>query len=216
MKTNCSIGDKYKKNGDEVFQWKKLRKIFYLGSGVEWIKSIKEIIDLRKLIIYLIIGLSIWGYAYYHGQRGKPIKVDVGYGKETYIKLNGEFLHIDKKGKVFVEDSEGNVLKTISVKDIPELKRKLKPYGLQLKPIFVAGLGLGEGTGAEGEAGAGISFFRYWKGRVEAFVTNRGAYLGTSYKLDGLSLENSSIGIGVGKGWRKGENRAIVYWRVKF
>ena len=34
--TNSSIGNVYKKNGEEAFSWIKFKKIFYLGSGVEW------------------------------------------------------------------------------------------------------------------------------------------------------------------------------------
>ena len=62
INTNSSIGNIYKKDGSEPFQWKKFLKIFNLGNGVEWIKSIKEIIDLRKLVIYGVIIGIVFGY----------------------------------------------------------------------------------------------------------------------------------------------------------
>ena len=199
------------KSTQESFQWTKFKKMFYLGNGVEWIKSIKEIIDIRKLTIYLVIIGLIFAYGWYNGVQGKPIKVDIGYGKEAMIKLDGHFLHIAKDGSVYVEDKDGNRLKQISVRDIPSLKRKLAPIGFQLQPIIVAGYGISDFGRSGIEVGAGVSFLRYWKGRLEAFITQRGIYAGTSYKI----TDNSGIGLGVGKGF-KGDNRAIIYFRTKF
>lgn len=215
---NSYIGNSYTKNGKEVFSWKKFAHIFYLGSAVEWAKSIKEIIDLRKAIIYLLILAGFFIYGYNKGWQGKPIQVDITRGEEVYIKLNGEFLHIDKDGFVYIEDKKGNKLKQISVKDIPNLRKALSPIGLQLVPIGVIGASVGtSGVGAEG--GVGVSFFRFWKGRLDAFITSYPAvYLGTSYKLDGIGLKNSAIGIGLGKGFKDFEEdtRTIIYFRVRF
>jgi hypothetical protein len=208
---NSSVGNVFKTNGEEVFQWKKFLKIFNLGSGIEWIKSIKEIIDLRKFVIYSLILSCIFGYGWWKGKQGVPIKVDIGYGKEARIKLNGSFLHITKDGEVWVEDNEGNKLKQISVKDIPALKKKLAPIGLQLKPIGILAGSMGD-DGISGELGGGISWLRYWSWRIDSFITNRGIYpLGTSYKI----TDNSGLGLGVGKGW-EGDNRVTIYYRWRF
>jgi hypothetical protein len=193
----------------EKFEVKKLKKIFNLADKVEWIKSIKEIIDARKLVIYSLIIMTIYGYGWYKGKQGKPVKVDIGYGKEALIKLDGHFLHINKEGEVYVEDGEGNKIKQIAVKDIPALQKKLKPYGFEFKPIGVIGAGAGNKSGFEG--GAGVSFVKYWQWRLEAFVTNRGIYMGTSYKI----TDNSGLGLGAGKGY-KGDSRAILYYRWEF
>ncbi len=220
--TNARIGNSYKKDGTEAFKWDKFKKIFYLGSRVEWVKSIKEIIDLRKLLIYMTVVGLIFAYGYFRGRSETPVTVDLGYGKEVYIRLNGDFLHIDKNGYIWVENKNGKKLKQIAVKDIPALKKKLSPVGLELTPIGVIGGGMSaDGRGAL-EAGVGVSFARFWKWRLDAFVTSYPAvYLGTSYKLDGIGLKNSRIGIAVGKGLREwqldqSETRALIYIAVGF
>ena len=114
-----------------------------------------------------------------------------------------------------MEDYEGNKLKQISVKDVPGLKKKLAPYGLQLEPIGIAGFGVSDYGKSGIEVGAGVSFFRAWKIWIDAFLTNRGAYLGASYKLDDIGMDNSRLGVGGGKGYL-GDNRAIVYYSWEF
>jgi hypothetical protein len=191
----------------------------YLFDGIEWIKSLKEIgvLDARKWIILSIILGVVFGYGWYQGKQGTPVKIDIGYGKEAMIKLDGHYLHITKEGYVFVEDEDGNTVKQLSVKDIPALKKKLAPFGIQFEPILVTGFGVSDFGRSGGEVGAGISFLRMWQTRADAFLTNRGVYVGVSYKLEGLLpyLKNSRVGIGLGKGYR-GDNRAMVYFALGF
>ena len=196
---------------DEKFQWKKFFSGFVgVFDSVGWAKDIVSLFNLRKLAIYGIIIGIIFAYGYWKGQQGKPVNVNLGYGKEAMIKLDGNYLHITKQGEVFVEDNKGIKIKQISVKDIPALKKKLSPIGLQLKLIGIVGYGVG-GENFGGEAGAGVSFFKYWKWRLEAFLTNRGIYLGTSYKI----TDNSGLGLGAGKGF-EGDNRVIFYYKWEF
>ena len=196
----------------EAVDVNKLKKIFTLTSAVEWIKSIKEILDLRKLIIYLTIVGIIFGYGWWKGKQDRPIVLDLRYGKETVLILNGEQLHIDKNGHVFVEDSKtGKIIKQLSVKDVPGLSRTLAPYGFKLEPFVLGGGGI-SGKGEVGlEVGAGVSLIQVWKANLDAFLTNRGVYGGVSYKI----TDNSGIGLGVGKGW-EGDNRAIIYYKFRF
>ena len=212
-KLNCIIGNVYTKNGKEVFSWKKFAQIFNLGSSVEWAKSIKEIIDLRKLIIYLLIVAGIFIYGYRQGLTNKPINVKLGYGKEAFINLNGEQLHIDKNGNVYLEDTKtGKVIKQINAKDMKGLKAQLAPLGLQLKPFALVGASSNIDGDGYIEAGGGVSLFRIWKANVDAFLTNRGVYGGLSYKL----TDNSGIGAGLGHGWRRDDIRGIVYYKFEF
>lgn len=199
-------------NEKEPIQPNKLRKWYDLTDPVEWIKSFKEIIDLRKIIIYGLIFSMMFGYGWYKGKQGTPVKVDIGYGKEVKIGLNNnEYLHIKKDGTVYLKTKEGMVLKQIAVKDIEGLKRKLSPIGLQFEPIAIMGAGIGL-DGVSGEFGAGVSWLRYWKWRLDAFVTNKGFYpLATSYRL----TTNSGMGVGIGAGW-KGDARTIVYYNWKW
>lgn len=194
----------------ECFNWKKFLKIFDLGNGVEWVKSIKEIIDLRKAVIYLLIIGSFFAWGYVRGVKNTPIKIDIGYGKEAKINLGENYLYIDKQGAVYLKDKQNNVIKRITVQDIQGLQRKLSPIGLQFEPIAVVGIGTGKNyTGFE--AGVGVSFFRYFKMKLDAFLTQKGVYLGTSYKI----TDNFGVGIGAGKGW-KADNRVIIYGSFKF
>lgn len=212
-KTNASVGKVYRKDGKESFQWSKFKKIFDLGNGVEWIKSIKEILDLRKLTIYLLIASSIYAYGWYKGKLNTPVQMNLAYDKEFKLDLNGEYLHKPKfSNDVYVkEDKTDKILKHIKAKDFPELKKKLAPIGFQLKPVGIVGTGIGE-SGSGFEAGVGISWLRYWKWELESFLTNKGIYpLGTSYRL----TDNSSLGTGVGKGY-KGDNRIIFYYKWRF
>ncbi|RLG13665.1 hypothetical protein DRN69_05265, partial [Candidatus Pacearchaeota archaeon] len=157
----------------------------------------------------LIIG-SIYGYGWYKGRLGKPVIFNME-GKNAYIKLNNHYLHIKPDGTADVVDKDRKtILKEIKVSDIPELRKRLKPIGFQLKPIGILGIGVGKNK-TKFEGGAGISFLKYWKWRLDAFLTNMGIYLGTSRKV---SL-NSALGIGVGKGY-KGDNRILFYYSWKF
>ena len=186
---------------------------FGVFNPVLWAKDIVSLFNVRKLLIYGVILGVVAGFFYWQGLQGKPVKMDIEYGKEAYIKLDGSYLHIDKDGLVYLEDEEGNKLKRISVRDIPSLKKKLAPIGVEFKPIAIMGYGVGEiSSGLEG--GAGVRFFRYWSWRLESFLTNKGIYLGTSYKLK-APMQNSAVGIGAGKGWR-GDNRVIVYFSLEF
>jgi uncharacterized membrane protein len=202
--------------GGESFNPSKFLKGFILTDPVLWTKSIFEIIDLRKIIIYLVIACMILGYGYYAGWQHRPVKVELGYNKEVIMVLDGgQQLHIDKKGNVFLEDTKtGKIIKQISVKDIPNLKDKLAPYGFQLKPFIMAGASYG--TGGEGgmEVGAGVSFFRAWKMELDAFITTHPAiYVGASYMI----TDNAGVGIGVGQSLKDmDDQRIIIYGKMKF
>ena len=114
----------------------------------------------------------------------------------------------------------GERLKQISAKDIKGLEAELRPYGFQLEPILVGGVGFGK-DGIEGEVGVGFSWFRAWKLHAESFLTQKGIYpLGISYSLKDLRLKNSAAGIAGGVGYKsfsgEKDTRIIWYWRTKF
>lgn len=209
--TNASVGKVYRKDGKEAFQWKKFWKIFDLGDLTEWIKSIKEIIDLRKLIIYGLIAGTIFAYGWYRGKGDTPIQMNLSYDKEFVLDLNGEYLHKPKySNDVYIkEDKTGKVLKHIKAKDFPQLAKRLKPIGFIFEPIGVMGYGVGKDVGYE--AGAGVSWLKYWKWKADTFLTNKGIYLGTSYQL----TDNSGLGLAGGKGY-KGDTRVLFYYKWKF
>jgi len=197
----------------ERFDKKKFIRGMFGFDLVGWAKDIYSLFNVRKLIMYGILISLFYGYGWYKGRMGKPVTFDFQYEKEFYIKLDGHYLHKPKNSKQLeILDKEGHKIKDITVSDIPELQRKLKPYGFQLKPIGVLGIC----STKEFEGGAGISFLKYWAWRLETFLTNKGIYIGTSYKLDKIKLENSSIGVGIGKGFKEGDNRILFYYRWNF
>jgi hypothetical protein len=199
----------------ESFNWRKFSKTFALFDPIEWIKSLKEIgiLDVRKWIMIGIIVGIVFSYGWYQGKQGKDVKfMNFKYEEEFHVKLYEYFLHKPKNShNLLVADEHGNTLKTIAVKDIPELKKALRPIGFQLQPILVTGYGVSDFGNGGVEVGAGASFLKYWKGRLEAFLTQRGIYLGTSYMI----TDNSGLGLGAGKGYH-GDNRAMIYFRTKF
>jgi len=210
-RNNCSVGKKWKYR-EKVSGKKFTNSMLNLFNPVLWLKDIFSLFNVRKLIIYAFIFGFVASYFYVQGRGSKPVKIDIGYGREAILEVNeqGDHVYIDKKGFVYFRDKDENILKQLSVADIPGLKKKLAPVGFQLKPIGVMGAGFGL-EGGVFEGGVGISFLRYWKLELETFLTNRGIYLGSSYKI----TDNSNIGLGVGKGY-KGDNRMILYYRWKF
>lgn len=214
---NASIGNKYKKNGKEIFSFKKFIGGFGdLLSPADWGKDLVSLFNLRKLTIYVVIIGIVFGYGWWKGQQGKPINVNLGYEEAVEIQVPNSDLRLYKpinSNKLYWIDKEGNK-NPITIADIPALKKALKPIAFEFKPIGVLGLGSGlKNTGVEG--GVGISFLRYWKWHLETFLTNYGVYLGTSYKLEFFGMKNSSIGISAGKGY-VGDDRAMIYYRWEF
>jgi len=202
----------YKDPNREQINWAKFRAgMFRLTDPVSWLKTLSGWFNIRNIIIAGLLFGAIWGHGWYRGRMGAPVKIDIGYGKEAIISLNDSFLKIEKDGSVYVEDKQGNRIKQITVKDIPQLKRKLSPIGFQLDPIFVAGGSVGE-SGMGWEVGAGISWFRYFRANLDSFLTTRGIYpIGISYRI----TDNSGAGLGGGLGY-KGDRRIMLYYKFKF
>jgi len=208
----------------ELFDKKKfLEGFFSFLNPTLWAKDFVSLFNIRKIIIYLLIIAGVFIYGYTQGNQNLPVKVELGYGREAVVNLgNGEYLWIQKSGDVVIIDNanptKAKIIRVIKVKDLGALKGKLSPIGFQFQPIGVIGYGLGiKGDGGI-EAGAGVSFFRYWQGSVEAFLTQKGVYVGTSYRLDRLHLENTSIGIAYGRGYKNfmNDHRIMIYGSIKF
>lgn len=195
---------------NNTFSCTKLFKgLFGFTNSIDWAKDLVQLFNIRKLFIYSIIISLIFGYGWWKGRGNTPIAFDLK-GKEAHIQLNEHWLHITKDGSTYVEDEKGRILKQIKVKDIPELERALRPYGFILEPIFVGGYGISSEKN-QGEIGVGVSLIKYYKWKLETFLTNYGLYAGTSYNI----TDNSGAGIGAGKGY-SGENKVILYYKFKF
>jgi len=178
-------------------------------SSTSWAKTISTLFNARILIIIGVLVGVIYGYGYFKGISGKPVHFNL-QGKEATIKLNEHFLKIEKNGTANVIDKDGKVLKQIKVKDIPELRRALRPYCFQLKPFFTAGGSLGEKKSG-GDFGVGIDFLKWYRSNANVFITNQGGYVGVGYQI----TQNFDILFGVGKGY-SGDNRAGLFGKWKF
>lgn len=184
-------------------------------SSVGWAKDIHDIFNLRKLIIIGIIVGCIWGYGYYKGKVNKPVQLVISEEIEFTIPVPHSDLalyHPKHSTQLqWINTVTGKIISIVKVKDIPELAKKLRPYGFVFEPIAIAGGSLGE-TGAGFEAGAGIGWFKWFKAKIDSFITNRGLYpIGVSYGL----TENSGVGLGAGIGY-KGDKRVILYYKWRF
>jgi len=210
------------------FSKEKFKKgLLKINDGVEWAKDIVSIFNLRKLIIYAVVVSLIVGYGYWKGIKNKPINIDnslVSYEKEFTLLLdetevkNG-FTGIKKpknSSLLYHYNWRDDILgKPLKVENIPELKKKLKPYGFENKFISVMGLGI-DTEDVSGEAGVGFRYAKLWQIRTEVVATEKGFYpISISYKPDWF-FSNTSLNIGVGKNWNKGYNRYFFGANVEF
>ena len=224
MKTNSSIGRKYKLTEVKEREFFSVSKFvsgfFAIFSPVGWAKDIVGLFNVRKLIVYALIIGMVFGYGWFKGKSNQNLLIDIGEYKDSYIKLlDDNVLHIDENGTVTIEDADGNVLKRLKSKDLDALKKQLKPFGFELSPIGVIGIGGSTDGSIDGEGGIGIRWFRAWRINFESFLTNKGIYpLGISYKLDGIGLKNSSFGIGAGTSYDNflQDKRLLAYFSIKF
>lgn len=202
-----------KVNPTEGFNLSKfLHGMFGTANGVNWAKDIHSIFNIRKIIIYVLIGAACYFFAL--KQRIPTFDLQ---GKEYTIALDqNENLHFTKSGIMQITDKNGKVIKTIRAKDIPQVNQVLHPIGFQLKPIAVVGMGGGAKGDFGFEGGVGVSTFHFYKLNVDHFITNKGIYpLGLSYRLEKVGSGNTSVGIAGGMGW-KGDPRVMGYVRLEF
>ena len=202
----------------EPFQWNKLKEgMLNVVSPTLWAKEL-SFFNARKLIIVgLALGI-IWGYGYYKGRISKPVTVVLEHGKELMIPLNAEktqWLHINKDGKVHVQDSPDDRIAKIhyevKIGDLPDLQRALRPYGIDLAPFFTAGGGIGA-SGAGFEAGVGLQVLKWFKWHYNVFLTQKAIYpLGISYRI----TDNFDAIAGLGIEY-KGGNRIYFGGKFKF
>ncbi len=212
--TNSSIGRVLNKDGEETFSWTKFKKAFKLNSLVEWVKDFLSMFNLRKIIIILAILGTVNAHGYWKGNQNVPIKVNLDYAKEFRMKItDNEFLVKPKNSQnLRIEDKKGKLIKELKAKDFPMLSKKLRPIGFILEPVAIVGYGSSIDKGKRGfEGGAGISFVKMWKWKLDTFLTNRGIYLGTSYSI----TERSGAGVAIGKGFDS-SSRIMVYYRLRF
>jgi hypothetical protein len=203
----------------EPFDWKKFWfGMLDFGDGVGWAKDINSLLNIRKLTIYALIAGALIGYGQWSAKKNqKPVFTAFDY--KTGITFLADydvrgFRKVANSNTIEWIDKRGKRLGDIRVKDSPELTKALKPYGFSFIPNGILGAGLGV-DGVDFEAGAGAALIYYYDWSIEPFLTNKGIYIGTSYRLQKVGMRHSSLGFGVGKGY-DGDNRAIGYYKWEF
>jgi hypothetical protein len=204
-------------NPPEPFSVKKLFKgMATINSKVLWSKDITGIFNLRKVIIYSVVILAIFGYGLWKGKRNTPIILPIN---ESFLMKIDEthYLHWNKEENSLhvqenPDDKAPGHITILTIKDIPALYTKLKPIGLQFKPFFTAGGSIGDKKITGVEAGAGIDFFKFYKLRLNAWLTQMGVYAGPSYQV----TNNFGLLGGVGKGFSEGDSRVFLGGKWNF
>ena len=199
----------------ECFDSKKaVTGLLSVNNKVLWMKDIASIFNLRKLVIIGVIIAFISGYGYWKGKTSKPVNLVIDVAAEFTIPVpNSPLALVKQKNSTelkWINLETGKVVGTVKVKDIPELKKVLKPYGFRFRPFMTAGGSLGN-TGAKAEVGAGVDFFKYFKWNANAFLTTVGAYLGVGYNL----TDNFDVLAGFGLGY-KGDQRVYLGGKWRF
>lgn len=188
----------------EKFSLKKFVLGFNIFDLVGWAKSIVH--TFRALIVIVIVLGIIFGVGYWKGKRNAPVQVDMA---DTLIILEGadgerHELKIDNGVMTF----DG---RTVKVGDIPSLK----PYGIELHPKAIAGItSTGKITG-----GLGLEFAHFYRFNAELLALYQFLGIGISYdlKLDGpIKIDNSSLGIGIGRDLEYGESAVVIYYGLEF
>jgi hypothetical protein len=220
-KAKAIISPEGEVNDIEKFNAKKLFEgMGSLVRGDLWGKSLAQELSLRTWAVRLAllgIVIGVWGgYCWYKGKTNKPVQLIINEETEFTIPVPHSDLalyHPKHSTQLqWINTVSGKVIEIVKVKDIPELAKKLRPYGFIIEPVIVGGFGISNaGSGIEG--GIGIRYAKYFKWVADVCLTNAGFYpFGVSYKLS----DNSAIGLSVGTGFKNGERGFFERWLMKF
>lgn len=217
------------------------KTILFIGLGILimcYFKIIKKIVwtliskreenfNFKKLItgfsfktstIIIIILLAVFYFGYYKGQLNTPANFEMSHDKEFFINIpthSKAFYKPEFSSKAYWIKNDGSK-EIVKQGEIKQIQEYLKPYGLMLEPVVVAGYGMSNISSGY-EIGAGLRYARLKRWVADLIVTNKGAYpLGLSYRIS----ENSAIGVSVGTGYKEGERgffeRILIKYTVKW
>jgi len=187
-----------------------------LKSGTSWAKDLHDLFNLRKLIIVGVILGVIWGYGYYKGHINQPVQLLIDEAVEFTIPVPKSDLALYKAKHStelkWINTVTGKVIGKVKVKDIPELAKKLKPYGFTFEPVGVLGYGISNADNST-EVGIGVRWVKYFRWISDICITSKGFYpLGISYKL----TDSSAIGLSVGTGYKQLERGFFERFMLKY
>lgn len=196
----------------EAFSFKKFFNGLNLFDLVGWSKWFMGAI--RTIVVLALVAGIVFGCGYWKGIGGKP--VNIGYKDFTAeIKQPDGTVHkVESRGGILYFDNA--IVTRDKIKDLAQ-------FGIHIRPKLFFGIG----SGFEPEIGAGFQLLEYKKFNLDLFGTQKAVYVGVSYDLElpGLAkslIQNSSVGVAVGRSWDSlfGNDseawRGIIYWSVKF
>jgi len=172
-----------------------------------------------KTAVLILIAISlVYAWGWYNAMKNRPPNFEINYDKDVKIEIPKGSAAIEKpKGDSnmywIFEDGSKRLFKA---KDSSSFSKKLQPAAFELAPIGVVGYGWGD-SGLKFEPGAGISFAKFYDFRGITFLTERGGYVGISYKADKILkiTENTYIELSYGKGY-KGDTRYHAGLEIRF
>lgn len=191
-------------NDDEEFSTRKFLKGLNPFNPVAWAKTFIHLV--RFLIITgVVVGLFL-GIGYWHGKKSAPVQVDMA---DTLIILE------DPEGKQHKLRIKDGVMtfddRVVKVGDIPSLK----PYGIQLHPKLAAGIT----SAGNPAAGIALELAHAYRFNLDLLAMIPFIGVGISYdiRLDNvIKIDNTSLGIGIGRDFRDNENSIIAYMAIAF
>jgi len=188
----------------EKFSFKKLLAGLNPLDAVGWAKA--TVTTFKSVILIGLVALLVFGIGYLRGYKNRPIQVDM---KDTTIHLlNGD----GKQHELKIKDGslyfDGSIVTAGNVK-------KLRPYGVHLHPKLAGGIT----TSGSPAAGLALEVAYAWNFNLDLLALYKFLGIGISYDIKlnkPIVIDNSSIGIGIGKDFNTGENAAIIYYAINF
>lgn len=185
----------------EKFDPLKFMKGMDFLSPVLWAKTASH-----TLRVAIIVGLITLGYGYYKGRQNRPINVNTedavikvvnGDGKTHEIRFRNHQMYFDEK--------------LVKTKDIPSLK----PFGIEVRPKLAAGVT----TAGNPAVGLALEVAHAYNFNLDLLAMMPFIGAGISYDIHlekPFRIDNTSVGIGVGRDLEVNENAAIIYMAIEF
>lgn len=192
------------KKKSETFNLQKFVSGLSLTSQVGWAKT--AALSFRMVIVAGLIAAGTFGYGYWRGLKNRPVQVDL-HNAHIVLKNGDGKTHdlIIKDGQMIFDG------RPVKVGDLPQLK----PYGIGLKPKLAAGIT----TSGNPAVGLALEVARVWNWNLDILALYKFLGIGVSYDLHfekPIFVDNTSIGLGIGRDFDTNATEAILYVTINF
>ncbi len=189
---------------NEKFSVRKFISGFGLFDLVSWAKAL--VYTFRTIIILGIVVGLIFGVGYFRGRKNAPVHVDINDTKLVLVDPNGENHELIIKNGVMSFDG-----RAVKIGDIPSLR----PFGIELHPKLAAGIT----SAGNPAAGLALEVAHAYNLNLDLLAMIPFIGVGISYDIHFdkvIKVDNTSIGLGLGRDLEAGENAAILYMAIEF